>query len=376
MTATVALMTTVSAMDFEYTQGVHLARTEENVAEIDALGALLGGRVGVEAVLADLNRQGRPAARWGRAVTTAFTWDHQDRVTPRWFPQGISTSADAADDELIGGRSVLVVAWYFQDRHGDNHGSRLTFVDLATLRYRHVLLVVPRMQDGRVTLAPLEVHAGGIVLRGPYVHIAATTRGFVTCRLDDLLRIPDGVGGRQLRRLGVEGDQVASYGYRYVLPVRFGYRAAADDGHERMKYSFMSLDRTGDPPTIMAGEYSRGGGANRLARYPLDPATSLLRSGDDGVARPIHIDAGGLSSMQGAALARGRHHVTVSRGPLLPGSVYVGEPGAFRQHRFATPMGPEDIAYWPSTDLLWSLSEHPRRRWVFAMRRSFFDQPQ
>ena len=53
--------------------------------------------------------------------------------------------------------------------------------------------------------------------------------------------------------------------------------------------------------------------------------------------------------------------------------MYVGTPGDFPTHRWATPMGPEDIAYWPSTDLLWSVSEHPRRRWVFSMKRSFFD---
>jgi hypothetical protein len=36
-------------------------------------------------------------------------------------------------------------------------------------------------------------------------------------------------------------------------------------------------------------------------------------------------------------------------------------------------MGPEDIAYWPSTDELWSVSEWPRRRWIFSMKRSWFD---
>jgi hypothetical protein len=36
-------------------------------------------------------------------------------------------------------------------------------------------------------------------------------------------------------------------------------------------------------------------------------------------------------------------------------------------------MGPEDIAYWPSTDRFWSVSEHRHRRWVFSMKRSYFD---
>jgi len=363
----------VPTVEDEYVEGVRLTRTEENLAEIDALAALLGGRAGVEAVLADLNRQGRRALPWGRAVRRAFTWDREDRATPRWYPQGITTSADADDSERVAGRQVVVVAWYYQDEHGNNQGSRLTFVDLETLRYRHVLLVSPRLRKGQVTLAPLKVHAGGIVWRGPYLHVAATTKGFMTCRLDDLMRIPDERGGRDLERLGIDGDEVASYGYRYVLPARFAYQAYTDEGHERMKYSFLSLDRAGDPPVIVAGEYARGTQANRLARYPLDPASALLRSGQDGVSRPVGLESGGVQGMQGASVARERYHVTVSHGPWRPGSMYVGEPGRLRRHRWAMPMGPEDIAYWPSTDLLWSVSEHPRRRWVFAMPRAFFD---
>ena len=358
------------------TLGVHLVRTEENLAEVDALAALLGGRSGVAPVLADLNRRARPAYPWGRAVIRAFTWDAEDRRTPRWFPQGITTSADADDSERVEGRALVAVAWYFQDAHGNNQGSRITFVDLATLRYRHVLLVSPRLRKGQVTLAPLKVHAGGIVWRGPYLHIAATKRGFVTCRVDDLMRIPDERGGTHLRRLGIEGDEVASYGYRYVLPARFAYQGYADEGHQKMRYSFLSLDRAGDPPAIVAGEYARGtdrADSSRLGRYPLDPATSLLVSGADGASRPVTLDIGGLASMQGACVARGRYHVTVSHGPWMPGSVYTGSPGALRRHRLAVPMGPEDVSYWPSADLLWSLSEHPRRRWVFAMRRAYFD---
>ncbi|GAA2120255.1 hypothetical protein [Nocardioides bigeumensis] len=357
--------------------GVRLTRTEENLAEVDALAALLGGRTGVAPVLGDLHRQGRRTLPWGRAVVRSFTWDAEDRRTTQWYPQGITTSADADDSERVHGKALVVAAWYLKDEHGGNQGSRVTFVDLQTLRYRHVLLVQPRLRKGRLVLSPLKVHAGGIVWRGPYLHVAATSKGFVTCHVDDVMRIPDeraaDRGGAHLRRLGVQGDEVASLGYRYVLPVRFAYQAYADEGHQRMKYSFLSLDRADDPPAIVAGEYARGDEATRLARYPLDPLTSLLVGGADGTSRPVALDTGGVTSMQGACVARGRHHVTVSHGPWMPGSVYSGSPGALRRHRFALPMGPEDISYWPSADLLWSLTEHPRRRWVVAMRRSFFD---
>ena len=296
-----------------------------------------------------------------RAVHRAYTFDRDDRRDRRWWPQGVTTSADASDEEEIAGRRIVAVAWYAKELPGDEvkQGSRITFFDLDSRRYRHVLLVVPVLRDGRAGVEPLTVHAGGIVWYGPYLHVAATAKGFFTCRLDDLLR--------------VDGDEVAAYGHRYVLPVRFSYKAEADEGHERLRYSFISLDKGATPPEIVAGEYAYGSGrTRRLARFAIDPETLLLATTEDGVTRPSMLDEG-VGQMQGAVVARGRFHVTVSKGPWTFGSVYTGAPGAFRRHRWATPMGPEDIAYWPSTDELWSVSEWPRRRWIFSMKRSWFD---
>ncbi len=344
----------------KYAEGVHLTRTDENVDEIDALASRLGGRVGLDDVLGDLDRRGRRSLFRARAVRRAYTFDAADRRDPRWWPQGVTTSADASDDEEIAGRRIVAVAWYAKELPGDEvkQGSRITFFDLGTRRYRHVLLVKPTLKDGRADIDPLTVHAGGIVWFGPYLHVAATAKGFHTCRLDDLLRVSD--------------DEVAAYGHRYVLPVRFSYQAETDEGHERLRYSFMSLDRAASPPDILAGEYGRGDTTRRLARFPVDPDTLLLATEGDGVARPSMLDEG-VGQMQGAVVARGRYYVTVSKGPRTFGSVYAGRPGAFQRHRWATPMGPEDIAYWPSTDELWSVSEHPRRRWIFSMRRGWFD---
>src|SRR6476659_744457 len=88
-------------------EGVHLTRTDDNAAEIDELAALLGGRVGVDAVLDDLNRRGMRGFAPGRAVSWSMTWDRADRRTPQWWPQGISTSADASDTEEIAGRRIV-----------------------------------------------------------------------------------------------------------------------------------------------------------------------------------------------------------------------------------------------------------------------------
>lgn len=345
--------------------GIQLTRTDENVDEIEAMAELLGGRAGLEAVLDDLDRQGRHAflggRLLGRAVHRALTWDRADRRDPNWWPQGVTTSADASDTEDVHGRRILVVSWYAKN----DHGSRITFLDLDTRRYRHVLLVVPTLVEGGVRLEPLKVHAGGIVWLGPYLHVAATARGVVTCRLDDLMAVPNDLAS---------DPDLATHDYTYVLPVRFTYRAMTGEGLERLRYSFLSLDRTAEPMQLVVGEYGNASQTRRLARYPLDPETMHLAAGDDGASRPLGLDEAGAVRMQGAAIAHGTWYVTASTGHWVPGSVYVGGPGAFRRFRYATPMGPEDITWWPSTDLLWSVSEHPRRRWVFSMRRSRFDR--
>jgi hypothetical protein len=49
-----------------------------------------------------------------------------------------------------------------------------------------------------------------------------------------------------------------------------------------------------------------------------------------------------------------------------------GEPP--RQHRAALTVGPEDLSYWPQRDQIWSASEEPGRRFVYAVHRSAFDR--
>lgn len=337
---------------------IHLRRSEENGAEVEAAVEQFGRRVGLSGVLGHLNRQAERTAVPGLAVEWGFRWNDEDRRTDTWWPQGITTSADASDTEDIDGRRLLMTSWYSKHRLGDDHGSRVTVVDLETLRYRHVLLVVPvRSGTGRLRLRPLTAHAGGLVWCGPYLHVAGTRRGLFSCLVEDIIRVE---------------STADTFGYRYVLPVRFGYESAATEGIESMRYSFLSLDRGSDPPQLVAGEYGRGAMTRRLVRYPLDRETFHLATYDDGTSRPVWLDERGVGHMQGAAVVGDTYYVTSSRGPHLLGKMYVGEPGRFRAFPRTLPPGPEDVSYWPSTDMLWSLSEHPPRRFVFCLRRSRF----
>lgn len=319
--------------------GIYLDRIEQPATD-------LGGRVGLAGVLDGLDRQAHRSLSGrllGRAVHRAYFWDREDRADPSWWPQGISSSADAAADGTVDGRQLLVVSWYSPEPAA--HGCRVTFLDLGTLRYRHVLVVQP-------DLTPLRIHAGGVVWCGRYLHLAATAKGFYTCDLDEILDSPE---------------------HGLVLPVHYAYRAGADEGHARLRHSFLSLDRASSPPVMLAGEYGRAGENTRLARYEIDLESGLLVAEDADRSWPLHLDARGLAQAQGAVIARGTHFVTVSHGPWGPGSVYAGRPGRFREHRLAVPMGPEDVCYWPGDDLLWSVTEHSRRRWIVSMKRSWFD---
>lgn len=338
--------------------GVQLSRTGDHGAAIDALAATLaadgGGRVGVDGLYDDLPRRLRrsraPHPRLlGRAVDRAFTWDAHDRRDEDWWPQGITTSAETGFAERHG-HDVLLTSWYAKH----DAGARVSMVDLDRRRYAHVLLVVPTLgEDGSAGLTPLRVHAGGLVWHGPHLHVAATGRGLHTARIADVLRVP-------------AGSALQTYGHRYVLPVWCSHRSDAEDGTERLRHSFLTLDRSGAVPRLLVGEYGSARRTRRFARFALDPVTGLPD------ALPAEVDDRGEVRMQGVAVVDGVLHVTSSRGPWGPGSVFTGRPGALAEHRWALPMGPEDLVWWPETGGLWSVTEHPRRRWIVRMAPDAF----
>ncbi len=339
--------------------GVRAGR--DRSGDIDRAAAAYGGRVGLAGVLDRLDRRTGRAVAPGLRARRALSWDAEDRGTGRWWPQGVTSSGDAGDPERTGSRRLLVVAWYEKGPRGRTVGSRVSVVDLAARRYGHVRLVrAVTGDDGAARLVPLRVHAGGLAWRGGWLHVAATARGFWSCHWDDAL-------------LGPGGD--------LVLPVRRGHAAQTTPGTAPMRYSFLSVEHPrGDASAyLVAGEYQRASGPRRLVRYPLDDA-GLPRPDEDGVARPVGAPDPGPPGMQGAvrlpADGGARWVLQTSRGPWRPGSLWRGPAGGgdLTEQRWAVPMGCEDLTHWPAPapggqgeDLLWSATEHPRRRWVYAL---------
>lgn len=356
---------------------VHLEPVGESGVAVDALVAATGGRVGLTGLLDDLDR----SARRSRSVLTrartkvgpAFTWDLADEVNRRWWPQGITTSADADLDgrggEQFGGRDVVIISAYARS----GTGSRISVLDVTDprrIRYRHVLLVRASMQqDGRVELAPVEAHAGGLVWHGRHLHVAATRTGFYTFSLDDIVDVRGvevrGVEARMIE--AASGDRLDRH--RYVLPVRLVHRARTAPGATPFRYSFLSSTRGDGRTTLMAGEYGTGQASTRLAEFAVDPSTELPAVDPEGRVRPVRLGEG-VPRMQGAVRVGRRSYLSTSNGRFRRGSIWVGEPGDFRQLPGSLPAGPEDLSYWSSRDQLWSVTEYPGRRRVITLDRS------
>lgn len=320
-------------------------------------------RVGLRGILTDLHRTGTRAEVPGEAAAGGMRWDEADQRTQRWYPQGITTSADAygpdAEDVSSGGtfegEPVVITSWYGKGPVGRLLGSRISVIagaESESPQYRHVLLVAPRGRWGWHRLRPVPVHAGGIVWYGQYLFVAGSSRGIRVFRLDDLVRVR---------------NRWRTRGYRYVLPQLTRYRPESDEGVRPMTYSFMSLDRTGDVDHLVAGEYGRKGAAShRLVRFALDRETDLLSVGER-AAEPVEMFERQVPRMQGAALVGGTWVLTASNGEGNAGDLWVGRPDAFAWRRGVLPTGPEDITYWPQRHQLWSLTEWPGRRWVYAI---------
>jgi hypothetical protein len=274
------------------------------------------GRAPVEVGLSGLLESGGRAAHRvsapGSLVTQGFRWSGSDRWTQRWWPQGIAVGFHQ-DVPLA------IVSWFSKSRRDRDRGTRITVLDLNSLRYRHVLLV-----EGD-PFRPVSVHAGGIVWSGDQLLVAATFGGIREFRLSGILRRSRG---------------------RFVLP-QVSHRHPA----EKFRYSFLAEG----PDGIVAGEYAKDAGG-RLARMTLSEGAVS--------ARDIHVP--GIPEMQGAVLVDGKWAISSSRGDRQNGDLWVGEQGALARHAGALPPGPEDLAWWAERGQLWGVTEHPGQRWVFA----------
>ena len=282
-----------------------------------------GDVVGLEAVLADLDREIRPFGRrrapyaaWrARGLVGGFRWDHEDSRTAEWYPQGVAASPD--------GR-VLLASWY---RKSTNE-ARVSVVDTLARRYRHLGLVT-------AGLAPVRSHAGGLAWCEDVLYVADTSTGLRHFDLGRILRTADG----------------------YALPEAGRYRSAGGG----LRFSYASVDHAAG--ALLVGQYRDKAAGARLVRWPLAAGGLLAQEEATGAWVTAH------PNLQGAAVVDGRVMLARSRGRYRAGILYVS-PFAEQAEERRWAVGGEDLAAAGSE--LVSLCEHPDLPWPLARRRAVF----
>jgi hypothetical protein len=310
--------------------------------------------VGLSGLLAESGHRAKPVTLDGTATVEAYAWRALDQYSPTWWPQGIEVG-------MHNGIPLAITSWFAQRKRGRTKGSRISVIDLRNPQkptYHHVLLVAPRRSSAGVVFDPVEVHAGGIVWSGDRLLVAATFGGIREFRLSDILSTP---------RKGILRRASGLYGYRFVLPEAGRYLPPKSKSKRGMRYSFLALetvtgDSTGRDPEvenglrIVAGEYGKNH-FGRVARLTLAPGATVIDT--------THVPD--IPEMQGAVVHNGTWFINASRGDKQGGDLWVGTPGAMKRNAGVLPIGPEDIAIWPERRQMWSVTEFPGKRWVYAL---------
>lgn len=330
--------------------------------------------ISVPDVVADGNRN---ASRCSPSIThlvAAICWNSGDQNTSLWMPQAVTSTGDAYGSGSYEGAEAVVASWYDKSDDGIDKGVRVSFIDWSNASsptYRHVLLVEPFVRDdGEPDFRPVKVHAGGMFWYGHHLYVADTWNGF---RVFDMRHIwRTATGDKSLIGLQSDGSYHA-FDYKYVLPQAFSYQHSTTGGQDPIRFSFVSLDRTSTPDSIVAGEYDSDGPGTRLIRWEIDYTNRLLHTDDDGNARATEVRTVGVRSMQGATSIGDTYHISRSNGSGKRGDYATWTPGNYVEfHNGALPVGPEDLSYWEAENEMWSQSEYAGRRYVYAVRPSAF----
>lgn len=293
-------------------------------ATFDALGLT---RVGLDVLPLNRTATSMGSKPWP-GFGGGFYWDSGDLNVAYWIPQGLAGGT-------AGARSYTAVAWHYEDTgsvdpnppaDGTEKGVRISFADVTSLSagvtYRHVLLVEP---DGTRGIKPVGIHAGGLAWSGSYLYVADTSRGL---RVFDLSRISRvSTAAACATRGGKVASDVCAYGYEYVLPQVGGYYFPSGLSTEcRPKFSYVALDRSTTPDSLISGEYDNDptvGLYSRVLRWPLVAGTSRLNVGSTGVVKATGAWYAGNRNVQGAIASGSKFFLNSTRyaGALMTGTV-------------------------------------------------------
>ncbi len=363
--------------------------SENIIKQIAAHPSTTPSTVG-DIVKSALNRSGNAISVSGLGCFfDGFEWNTGDGDVDYWWPQGVTGSTGPYDNTIdkgkLDGRRVMMVSWYHKAEEDPNtstyKGVRVSIVDhtsTQTIKYRHVLLVEPIMVGNTATYRPLaskssSLHAGGIAWVGDYLYIASTSSGFRVFDTRHIMHVA--TGDKQLVGYQIGKDEYHAYNYAYILPQVGAYKLCASTCCSR--FSFVSLDTSTTPKSLLAGEYVSSSFVGRLHRWPIDEKTDRLLVEGGGVQSNEALFPG-VTNMQGAMSYQGSYFVSSSKPKLglkpSTGSFHHGAlGGSTKAHRY--PYLPEDLYFGKYTDEIWTCTENPNSwkgntRYCFSFLRS------
>ncbi|MEU5994678.1 hypothetical protein ABZ806_37365 [Spirillospora sp. NPDC047418] len=341
-------------------------------------GADLGGpvrtldarlrRSGVDALIGSSGQRklGRGCARAAGvpAHSLVYCFNRADSTTRSWVPQGVTTVSDAAGGERwAGGGRPILVSWH------DSGKVRLTFVNPDRRTYRHVLLVEPT----RSGYTDIGIHAGGIAWYGDKLYVADTRHGIREFDMRHIYDLAKSKSGSTAHSgwVGLHHGKYYGHGFRYVMPQTGSWRWANGRvggkcrGTGPIRMSWMSIDRTTWPHSLIAGEYCR-------PKWPQGRVVAwrLGALSGGGHARPSWGAVLPADRIQGAVRTHGRWWFTQShghkRGSLL--TTYPTSRGWAKVKRRTISYGPEDLSCYRGRHRIWTVAEHAGQRALWSFR--------
>lgn len=309
-------------------------------------------------------------------ATRSMCWDTGDDTTTAWNPQGITSSGDADDDGKWGVNSVLLTGWNFTDgdRRNDARISFIDYNDPANPKYRWVYLVDPNDTGSNFTAA--KAHVGGMIWYGDKLFVSAVGNTGTAIRvfsMSHILQMTDGSAS-----IGKNANGWSAYGYQYAMPEigRYVYNAGTctmDNNIGTPCFSSISLDRSTSPDSLVAAEYFDDGTGSRLFRYSFGTDYLLKEATSDHVVPADVAYRSGVANAQGVLSYNGRwyvaHSSATNHGQLwrLTDNAVGASKTCSGGSAMCWALHPEALTHWYSQGLVWSVTEAPGQREIFAV---------
>lgn len=376
------------------------------VDDANARGALLGNRTMTQ-VLAGANRvlAYKTAAACASAKSSiaklddaahhvgAWCFDSGDQDAGRsldssdWVPQAVASSNEAAVGGYTG-PSAVAVTWY-QPRTDHTAGAkddvqndRISFVNTPasgeSSTYRHVLMVEPVVENGKLNLRRVKMHAGGIAWYGNIIYVASTGGGV---RAFDIRRIYAVHTNKDLVGLDTATPSDPNlYGesFAYVI-LQVGNYKKTDAACNRASttvdsglcFSGVTVNRSASPPSLISYEYRTQDEmiaakvGSRIVHWPLDKATGLLTRASDGKVHSGKLFITPTYQVQGVSIDQKTFFLSTSQSG---GTFYREIDGdGVAPKKSAWVQGAETTSFTTSSNgnRLWSMTEVPGKRMLF-----------